>query len=139
MPKFRVGFLIQEENILVVAEVEAKNKKEAEVIGQNLLDEACLRVALKKRKIKVAVAGATGYAGREIVNLLLKHPYADISQIVAPGEAGQSISRALPQFAKVLDVPLEKKLRGGADVYILAVREDVSMELVPQILRGEFD
>ena len=58
---------------------------------------------------------------------------------MAPSEAGQPISKGLPQLAKVLEMPLEKKLRGGADVYILAVKENVSMELVPKILRGEFD
>ena len=58
---------------------------------------------------------------------------------MAPGEAGQPISQVLPQLAGVLDIPLEKELRGGADIYILAVREDVSMDLVPRTLRGEFD
>jgi len=43
-----------------------------------------------RSKTKVAVVGASGYAGEELVSLLLRHPYADLVAVTS-AHRGQEI------------------------------------------------
>ncbi|MBO5923397.1 MAG: N-acetyl-gamma-glutamyl-phosphate reductase, partial [Lentisphaeria bacterium] len=51
-------------------------------------------------KIKVAVVGASGYSGEELVRLLLKHPGVELTAITSRSNAGKSIGEVYPRFAK---------------------------------------
>jgi len=44
------------------------------------------------KKIKVAIAGATGFTGLELVKILLKHPGVDIVELFAQSNLGKAIS-----------------------------------------------
>ncbi|MBR1870985.1 MAG: N-acetyl-gamma-glutamyl-phosphate reductase [Kiritimatiellae bacterium] len=59
-----------------------------------------------ERKLKVKVVGATGYGGLGIIDLLLGHPYAEISCLVAREEAGKTISAVYPHLAGFCDLPI---------------------------------
>jgi len=48
---------------------------------------------------KVAVLGASGYTGAELVRLLLRHPRCEIALLTADRRAGQPMSAVFPQFA----------------------------------------
>jgi N-acetyl-gamma-glutamyl-phosphate reductase len=48
------------------------------------------------RKLKAAVAGASGYAGMTAVHLLARHPYVDIAQLTSRSYAGKSFSDVFP-------------------------------------------
>jgi N-acetyl-gamma-glutamyl-phosphate reductase len=50
------------------------------------------------RKIRVAVVGATGYTGAELLRLLHGHPHAQVTAITGHGKAGQRIASVLPSF-----------------------------------------
>jgi N-acetyl-gamma-glutamyl-phosphate reductase len=50
------------------------------------------------RKIRVAVVGATGYTGAELLRLLHGHPRVQIAAITGHGKAGQRIASVLPSF-----------------------------------------
>jgi N-acetyl-gamma-glutamyl-phosphate reductase len=50
------------------------------------------------RKIRVAVVGATGYTGAELLRLLQGHPAAQVVAITGHGKAGQRIAGVLPSF-----------------------------------------
>jgi N-acetyl-gamma-glutamyl-phosphate reductase len=50
----------------------------------------------------VAVVGATGYTGAELLRLLLAHPHVEVTAVVGHGKAGEPIARVLPSFAGVL-------------------------------------
>ena len=50
-------------------------------------------------KAKIAVLGASGYTGAELVRLLLRHPRADIALLTADRRAGQEMAAVFPQFA----------------------------------------
>jgi N-acetyl-gamma-glutamyl-phosphate reductase len=52
--------------------------------------------------IPVAVVGATGYTGAELLRLLLGHPSARVVRVCGHGKAGQPIASVLPTFAGVL-------------------------------------
>jgi len=50
-------------------------------------------------RAKVAVIGASGYTGAEVIRLLLGHPRAEIVALVAGRRAGQAIGAVFPQLA----------------------------------------
>lgn len=49
--------------------------------------------------IPVAVVGATGYTGAELLRLLALHPHVDIVRICGQRTAGQPLAAVLPSFA----------------------------------------
>jgi N-acetyl-gamma-glutamyl-phosphate reductase len=53
-------------------------------------------------RIRVAILGATGYTGAELVRLLLGHPRVAIAELVGHGKAGQPIATVLPSLAGVI-------------------------------------
>ena len=86
----------------------------------------------KYSSVRVGVAGATGYAGMELLKRLARHPHADVR--FAMGSSG-SEARRLPALARIWDGPIEPldvdQLAGGADAVFLACPESVAVELAP--------
>jgi N-acetyl-gamma-glutamyl-phosphate reductase len=62
--------------------------------------------------LPVAVVGASGYTGAELVRLLLGHPRVALAGLYAHRHAGEPVAAHFPQFAGRLD---EKFLRYSAD------------------------
>lgn len=54
-------------------------------------------------KVRVAVVGATGYTGAELLRLLLSHPSVTITAIVGGTKAGQPIADVIPSLAGILE------------------------------------
>ncbi len=52
-----------------------------------------------KTKVRVAVAGASGYAGEELVRWLLAHPVVEIVVVTSRQHAGKRVSEIFPRFA----------------------------------------
>jgi N-acetyl-gamma-glutamyl-phosphate reductase len=50
-------------------------------------------------KARIAVLGASGYTGAELVRLLLRHPRAEIVLLTADRRAGQEVRDVFPQFS----------------------------------------
>ncbi|MHB1315454.1 MAG: N-acetyl-gamma-glutamyl-phosphate reductase [Christensenellales bacterium] len=48
--------------------------------------------------IRVSVLGASGYAGIELVRLLVNHPHAKLVHLVSPSSAGESVEKMYPHF-----------------------------------------
>lgn len=48
--------------------------------------------------IKIAVLGASGYTGIELLRLLLAHPAVEVTAITSRANAGQTLSAVLPRF-----------------------------------------
>jgi N-acetyl-gamma-glutamyl-phosphate reductase len=51
------------------------------------------------KKLKVAVVGASGYSGEELVRLLVRHPHVEIAALTSRQFAGQSLGSVYPRFA----------------------------------------
>ena len=51
--------------------------------------------------IKVGVVGAAGYAGAELVRLLIAHPEFELVAITSNADAGQPMASVYPAFAGV--------------------------------------
>ncbi len=81
--------------------------------------------------IRVAIVGATGYAGQELVRLLARHPHATLT--AATASQATSTPRRLPALARLWDgeiVPLDPQaVAASADVVFLALPEAASAEM----------
>ncbi len=58
-------------------------------------------------KIKVGVIGATGYAGAELVRLLLTHPEAALVALSSVSYEGKKMADVYPNLAEICELPLE--------------------------------
>ena len=92
--------------------------------------------------LRVAIAGATGYAGEELLRLLLQHPHARITCLAASAkrERPVPVSDVYPRFARQLDLSIEPldpaRLLAAADAVFLALPHGTAMELVPSLLEA---
>ncbi len=49
-------------------------------------------------KTRIAILGASGYTGAELVRLLLRHPNAEIVALTADRKAGKTMASVFPHF-----------------------------------------
>jgi N-acetyl-gamma-glutamyl-phosphate reductase len=83
-------------------------------------------------KARVAVAGATGYTGQELLRLLGRHPAVAITAAMSSGSAGAA-ARPLPALTRLWAGRLEplapETLARDADVVFLALPDAAAAEL----------
>lgn len=83
--------------------------------------------------INIAVCGATGYTGCEIIRILLRHPKVNIKALTAKLDKPARISDEFAEFKGKLDLMCEelivdKLLKNKIDLVFLALPHRVSME-----------
>lgn len=86
--------------------------------------------------VRVAVAGASGYAGGELVRLLLGHPEVELGALTASSSAGQRLGSVHPHLTPVREVILQETtpaVLAGHDVVILALPHGHSAALATQL------
>lgn len=94
--------------------------------------------------VKTAIVGASGYAGEDLVRLLLGHPHADLVEVTSRQYAGQTLAQVFPKFshypkAKALRFtePNAEMIDNPAQVVFLALPHGVAAEFaVPLLLAG---
>jgi len=85
------------------------------------------------RRLRVAVAGATGYIGIQCVELLAAHPHVEITRLLARSGAQRRFREVVPGSA--VDLPLEAGLDPGAvDVVLAALPHTVAASHAAQWL-----
>jgi N-acetyl-gamma-glutamyl-phosphate reductase len=77
---------------------------------------------------KVAVVGATGYAGAELTQILARHPHAEIAALFSSSEKAQVGDYTAEPFT------LDALLSAKPDVAFLATPNEVSAEVAPKLL-----
>lgn len=77
-------------------------------------------------KTRVAICGATGYTGFELIRLLLNHPNAEITSVTSRQSAGMKMSRVLHAVAGRCDLELEQ-----IDPDVIAEKADVVFTALP--------
>jgi N-acetyl-gamma-glutamyl-phosphate reductase len=89
--------------------------------------------------IRAAVAGATGYAGAELVRLLIGHPGVQLTMITSRQFAGQRFDRIFPCMAGRVDLVCEElsddRICAAADVIFTALPHKLPMKVAPAILK----
>ncbi len=86
--------------------------------------------------IRAAVAGASGYAGGEILRLLLAHPEFEIGAVTAGSNAGERLGAIHPHLTPLADRILEDtsaQVLGGHDVVFLALPHGHSAALAAEL------
>jgi N-acetyl-gamma-glutamyl-phosphate reductase len=90
--------------------------------------------------INVGIGGATGYAGEELIDILLRHPDVRITNLSAKIEKPKGISEIFPRFKGRINLicgsPDIKKITANCDLVFLALPHTVSMELAPGLLKS---
>src|SRR5918992_28545 len=85
------------------------------------------------QRVRVGVAGATGYAGVELIRRLAKHPQADLTMAMA---SSRTEARRLPALARIWDapvLPLDVEQLAGSDAVFLALPDTLAAEIGPVI------
>jgi N-acetyl-gamma-glutamyl-phosphate reductase len=88
-------------------------------------------------KVKIAVLGASGYTGADLVRLALTHPGIEIAALSANAKAGQSMADVWPHFAPYPRLPLLAKAEdidwSGIDAVFGCLPHAASAELLSTI------
>jgi len=86
--------------------------------------------------VKVAVAGASGYAGGELLRLLSSHPEVEIGALTAGGNAGTALGvhhpHLVPLAGRILVETTAENL-AGHDVVFLALPHGQSAAIAEQL------
>lgn len=91
--------------------------------------------------IKVAIVGATGYAGEELLKILVDHPQVEITSVSAKIDKPRKISQIFPYLSKkinlICDEPDFSQIVPNCDLAFLALPHRVSMEAAPKFLKAQ--
>ena len=87
--------------------------------------------------------GASGYAGEELVRLLLAHPHVDLTAVTSRQFAGKSLSEIFPRFAShkaalalKFSEPDPKQLARDAQIVFLALPHGLAAEFAKPLLEA---
>ncbi len=87
---------------------------------------------------KIAILGASGYTGAELVRLIATHPAMQISALAANSKAGQSMGQVFPHL-RHLDLPdlvtIEEIDFSGIDLCFCALPHKTSQEVIAALPR----
>ena len=86
--------------------------------------------------ITVAVAGASGYAGGEMLRLLVAHPQVSVGALTANASAGTLLGAHHPHLRSLADrelVPTDVETLAGHDVVVLALPHGASGTIAAQL------
>lgn len=86
--------------------------------------------------VKVAVAGCTGYAGGELLRLLLQHPEVEIGALTGNSSVGDRLGSHQPHLSPLADRIVEDtsaEVLAGHDVVFLALPHGASAAIAEQL------
>ncbi|MGH2464756.1 MAG: N-acetyl-gamma-glutamyl-phosphate reductase, partial [Candidatus Limnocylindrales bacterium] len=92
------------------------------------------RQGASDKRIRVAVVGATGYAGAELVRILARHPAVELVGLAGRGRSAEPVEAVHPHLAStglVLDEAVPE-----AEAVFLALPHGVAVDRVPSIVEG---
>jgi len=98
---------------------------------------------IPNRRVKVAIVGASGYAGEELVRLLLAHPHVDLTAVTSRQFAGKTLAQVFPRIshlgqANVLELTdaQPKQLAQRAEIIFLALPHGLAADFAKPLLQA---
>ena len=90
------------------------------------------------RKVKVVLIGGSGYAGFEVIRILLRHPNAQLVGVYGPEKELGPMEQFYPLLSKQVLLSQElfdvdKVVASGAEMAMLCVPHKVAMDYVPKL------
>jgi N-acetyl-gamma-glutamyl-phosphate reductase len=93
--------------------------------------------------VKVAIVGASGYSGEELLALLARHPRVDVVTVTSRQSAGQTVPEVFPQMAgsrlagmKFVEPSAGVLLQSGATTVFLALPHGLAAEFAAPLRRA---
>ncbi|HEX4629788.1 MAG TPA: N-acetyl-gamma-glutamyl-phosphate reductase [Chthoniobacterales bacterium] len=97
----------------------------------------------KAEPTKVAVLGASGYTGEELVRLLLRHPHAELVAVTSRQYVGKTVAEIFPRTASSsiaealqFSEAAPEKIAGLAEIVFLALPHGVAVEFAGPLLEA---
>jgi len=95
------------------------------------------------RKIRIAIAGASGYAGAELVRLAASHPYFELAAVTSEKSAGSPVAKVFPSLAGLVPLTFQaltpEAIAQQADAVFLALPHTKSLAPVATCMEtGKF-
>lgn len=91
-----------------------------------------------KSKTRVAIIGATGYTAYELIRILLRHPFVEITAATTRQEDNPTLASIHSSLTGRIDLACEvfevSKIAAKADVAFTCLPHTASMEVIPQLL-----
>ncbi|MCK9795479.1 N-acetyl-gamma-glutamyl-phosphate reductase [Isoptericola sp. 4D.3] len=87
-------------------------------------------------QLRVAVAGASGYAGGEFLRLAARHPHLEVGALTAHSNAGSRLGELQPHLRSLADrvlQPTTPEALAGHDVVVLGLPHGASGEVAAQL------
>jgi len=89
-------------------------------------------------RVKVAVFGASGYTGLELMRLLARHPGVELTSLTSREYQGRKVAEVFPALAHIVDqafvAPDPQAVASAAQAVFLCVPHQTAMEVVPPLL-----
>lgn len=96
---------------------------------------------MAKPAIKIAVLGASGYTGGELLRLLAQHPFADVRLVTGDKAVGSAVSSHFPHlesFCSLVFEPMDLlRITQSADLMFMALPHTKSLEPVAYCLKAK--
>jgi N-acetyl-gamma-glutamyl-phosphate reductase len=89
------------------------------------------------KDISVAVIGASGYSGIELVKLLLNHPRIKLAHVIGSSTVGKRVDDIYPYFRGKTDLtmePYQLDTLKGMDIVFLALPHGEAIKRVPELI-----
>lgn len=89
-------------------------------------------------RLPVAIVGASGYGGVQLVRLLLEHPLVEIAYLGGSGSVGQTFAELYPHLSHRINLPIEdcepEAIAQRARVVFLSLPNGLAAKLAPRLL-----
>lgn len=90
--------------------------------------------------VRVAIAGASGYTGFELIRILNQHPQVELKAITSRAQAGQRLDDVYPALRRhcgdlVFQNPDPDALASDVDLVFTALPHQAAMDIVPELLK----
>lgn len=82
-------------------------------------------------RMQVAIVGASGYSGEELIRLLLRHPQAEIACVTSRQYANRPVAEVFPRFAGLdlrFSEPAVEQIAEAAEIAFLALPHGLAAE-----------